>query len=60
MIQEVSALPSGTSAPNTVITEHAIHEFGLQTSISGWLIQTPHPPTAAQISNARPPPQPRA
>ena len=23
-IQEVSALPSGTSAPNTVITEHAI------------------------------------
>ena len=53
VIQEVSALPSGTSAPNTVITEHAIHEFGLQTSISGWLIQTPHPPTAAQISGAR-------
>ena len=53
MIQEVSALPSGTSAPNTVITEHAIQEFGLQTSTAGWLIQTPHPPTAAQISNAR-------
>ena len=53
VIQEVSALPSGTSAPNTVITEHAIHEFGLQTSISGWLIQTQHPPTAAQISSAR-------
>ena len=53
VIQEISALPSGTSAPNTVITEHAIHEFGLQTSLSGWLIQTQHPPTAAQISSAR-------
>ena len=53
VIQEVSGLPSGTSAPNTVITEHAIHEFRLQTSTSGWLIQTPHPPTASQISNAR-------
>ncbi len=53
VIQEVGALPSGTSAPNTVITEHAIHTLGLQTSASGWLIQTPHPPTAAQITNAR-------
>jgi putative ABC transport system permease protein len=53
VIQEVGALPAGTSAPNTVITEHAIHEFGLHTSPSGWLIQTPHPPTAAQITNAR-------
>ncbi|HUY49907.1 MAG TPA: FtsX-like permease family protein [Streptosporangiaceae bacterium] len=53
VIQEVSALPSGTSAPNTVITEHAVHEFGLQVSTSGWLIQTPHPPTAAQITSAR-------
>ena len=53
VIQEVGALPSGTSAPNTVITEHAIHMLGLQTSASGWLIQAPHPPTAAQITNAR-------
>ena len=53
VIQEVSALPSGTSAPNTVITEHAIHTLGLHTSTAGWLIQTPHPPTAAQITNAR-------
>jgi putative ABC transport system permease protein len=53
VIQEVSALPSGTSAPNTVITEHAIHELGLSTSINGWLIQAPHPPTAAQITDAR-------
>ena len=53
VIQEVGALPSGTSAPNTVITEHAIHTLGLQTSASGWLIQTPNPPTAAQITDAR-------
>jgi putative ABC transport system permease protein len=53
VIQEVSALPAGTSAPNTVITEHAIHALGLHTSVSGWLVQTPHPPTAAQIRSAR-------
>jgi len=53
VIQEVGALPSGTSGPNTVITEHAIHTLGLQTSASGWLIQAPHPPTAAQITDAR-------
>ena len=53
VIQEVSALPSGTSAPNTVITEHAIHQLGLQSTTAGWLIQTPNPPTAAQITNAR-------
>jgi putative ABC transport system permease protein len=53
VIQEVSALPSGTSAPNTVITEHAIHQLGLSTSINAWLIQAPHPPTAVQITDAR-------
>ena len=53
VIQEVGALPSGTSAPNTVITEHGIHALGLHTSVTGWLIQAPHPPTAAQITDAR-------
>jgi len=53
VIQQVNALPSGTSAPNTVITEHAIHALGLHASVSGWLIQAPHPPTAAQIRGAR-------
>jgi putative ABC transport system permease protein len=55
VIQQVSALPSGTSAPNTVITEHAVRSLGLSSSISadGWLIQTPNPPTASQITNAR-------
>jgi putative ABC transport system permease protein len=53
VIQEVSALPSGTSAPNTVITEHALHQLGLSASVNSWLIQAPHPPTAAQITDAR-------
>ena len=53
VIQEISALPSSTSAPNTVITEHAIRQLGLSTSPQGWLIQAPHPPTAAQIRNAQ-------
>ena len=53
VIQEVGALPAGTSGPNTVITEHAIHALGLHTSAAGWLIQAPHPPTAAQITDAR-------
>jgi putative ABC transport system permease protein len=46
-------LPSGTSGPNTVITERAVHTLDLQTSVDGWLIQAPHPPTAAQITDAR-------
>jgi putative ABC transport system permease protein len=55
VIQEVGALPAGTSAPNTVITEHAIKELGLQKSVSvtGYLIQAPHGLTAAQISSAK-------
>jgi putative ABC transport system permease protein len=52
-IQEVSALPSGTSAPNTVITEHAVRQFHLTTTTAGWLIQTPDSLTAGQISAAR-------
>ena len=34
VIQEVGALPSGTSAPNTVVTEHAISTLGLRASIA--------------------------
>jgi putative ABC transport system permease protein len=55
-IQEVSALPSGTSAPNTVITEHAIRTLHLQTgpgAVTGWLIQTPNSLTSAQKHNAQ-------
>jgi putative ABC transport system permease protein len=36
-----------------VITEHAVHQLGLPTVPSGWLIQSAHPLTAAQINSAR-------
>jgi putative ABC transport system permease protein len=54
-IQEVSQLPSGTSAPNTVVTEHAITTLHLQQSIQtvGWLIQVPNGLTATQVTTAQ-------
>jgi putative ABC transport system permease protein len=52
-MQTVSSLPSGTSAPNTVITKYAVSKYQLQTQLGGWLIQAPAQLTAAQISAAR-------
>ena len=54
-IQTIGSLPSGTSAPNTVITEYAVSKYHLQSAVqlSGWLIQAPAPLTAAQINAAR-------
>jgi putative ABC transport system permease protein len=52
-MQTVSSLPSGTSAPNTVITEYAVSKLGLRPTMTGWLIQTPAPLTSAQIDAAR-------
>jgi putative ABC transport system permease protein len=52
-IQTIIGLPAGTSAPNTVITEHAMQVLGLHLVTSGWLFQTPRPLTAAQINTAR-------
>ena len=52
-IQTISNLPSGTSAPNTVITEYAVSKYHLQPSLNGWLIQAPAPLTATQINAAK-------
>jgi putative ABC transport system permease protein len=52
-MQQLDALPSGTSAPNTVITEYAVHKLGLAVTPSDWLIQTAHPLSEAQIASAR-------
>ncbi len=52
-IQEISALPSGTSAPNTVITEHAVRQFRLTPVTAGWLIQAPGGLSTTQITAAR-------
>ncbi len=51
-IDEVSQLPTGTSAPNIVVTEHALKSLHVQHSLSfdGWLITTPTALTASQIS----------
>src|SRR3984957_3584826 len=54
-IQEVSQLPSGTSAPNTVVTEHAITAFHQQGSVQtdGWLITVPGGLPPAQNTTAQ-------
>jgi putative ABC transport system permease protein len=52
VVEEIGALPPGTSAPNTVITEHAMREFHIHASTSDWLIEGTQPFTAVQISNA--------
>jgi putative ABC transport system permease protein len=52
-IQTVSSLPSGTSAPNTVVTEYAVSKYHMQPQLFGWLIQAPAPLTAAQLSAVR-------
>ncbi len=52
-IATVSSLPSGTSAPNTVMTEYAVSRYHIQPHLLGWLIQVPAPLTAAQLSTVR-------
>jgi len=52
-IATVSGLPSGTSAPNTVITEYAVSKYHMQAQLFGWLIQAPGPLTAAQLRAAQ-------
>jgi putative ABC transport system permease protein len=52
VIQEVGALPSGTSAPNTVITEQAMRQFHIRATTNDWLVQGTHPYSAAQINSA--------
>jgi putative ABC transport system permease protein len=51
VVQELP-LPTGTSAPNTVITEHAMHEFHLRGSTTTWLVQGSQPFTGSQIAGA--------
>jgi len=53
LIQEISALPSGTSAPNTVITEYAMKKFHISEDTTDWLVVGNQSFTAAQISSAQ-------
>ena len=52
-IQTIGSLPSGTAAPNTVVTEYAVRKYHLQTQLEGWLIQAAAPLTAAQLRAVR-------
>jgi putative ABC transport system permease protein len=52
-VQMLPALPTYESAPNTVITPQYAASLGLTTRPVGWLLQTPHPLTSAEISTAR-------
>ena len=53
VIQQIGALPSGTSAPNTVITEHAMKQFHIQATTTDWLVQGTGAFSASQISSAQ-------
>jgi putative ABC transport system permease protein len=53
LVQPVGALPAGTSAPNTVITEHAMRRFHIQATTNDWLLLGSQPFTAAQIARAQ-------
>ncbi len=55
VVQEESRLPTGTDAPNTVITESELRRLHLasQSSLDGWIIRADSPITSAQITNAQ-------
>jgi putative ABC transport system permease protein len=53
VIQTFGSLPSGTSAPNTVLTMHAVQALHATMLLTGWLVQTPKPLTPVQISSTR-------
>ncbi|MGH3397986.1 MAG: FtsX-like permease family protein, partial [Streptosporangiaceae bacterium] len=53
VIQTFSTLPSGTSAPNTVITMRGVQALHARMLLTGYLVQAPRPLTPVQISSAR-------
>jgi putative ABC transport system permease protein len=55
VVLEESQLPTGTDAPNTLITESALRRLHLasQSSLDGWMIQAKSPITTDQILNAQ-------
>jgi len=53
VVQEVSKLPTGTAAPNIVITEQAVKALHETAVPIGWLIQAPSALTPVQVNAAR-------
>jgi putative ABC transport system permease protein len=54
-IQTLHQLPTDISAPNLLITEHALRHLdpGARQTPAGWLIQTARPLTPVQVNTAR-------
>ncbi|HEY5383968.1 MAG TPA: FtsX-like permease family protein [Acidimicrobiales bacterium] len=54
VVQEEGRLPIGTSSPNTVITESALHRLHLtsQNSLNGWTVLARAPMTQVQLRTA--------
>jgi putative ABC transport system permease protein len=52
-VQQSGRLPNYTSAPNTLIAPTAMTTYGYATVPVGWLVQSKHPLTTAQITDAR-------
>jgi putative ABC transport system permease protein len=50
---QAAALPTYSSAPNTLLTTQAVQRLGLETRVAGWLVQTSRSLTGAQIDGAR-------
>ena len=52
-VQVSASLPNYTSAPNTLITPKTMSARGYTAEPIGWLVQTPHKLTSAQLTDAR-------
>jgi putative ABC transport system permease protein len=54
VVQEENRLPTGTDAPNTLITESALRRVHIasESTLDGWFLRTNSPITSAQIKNA--------
>ncbi|HEX7107173.1 MAG TPA: FtsX-like permease family protein [Acidothermaceae bacterium] len=52
VIQVMNKLPHHGSAPNALLTPHAMQAHGLATLPAGWLLETSEPLTSAQIDLA--------
>jgi putative ABC transport system permease protein len=50
---QIVQLPKYTSAPDTLLTMHALQEFGLKSVTAGWFIQTRSALTTAEVNSAR-------
>jgi putative ABC transport system permease protein len=52
-VQVAGKLPNYTSAPNTLLTPKAMAANGFTAEPVGWLVQSAHPITSAQLADAR-------